>query len=185
MFNIDHKKYNKPAFFIQVLFMIFVIIVAGQLINLQIIDADNLKDRAKQMRQMTKGVILRGEIVDRNGIKLASDTTLYDIYAHPRYYKKNMSTEKIAELISPILQIDRWILSKELNKLNKSTITIVKDIDRETALELKKLNIKGLDIVKKSERLYPQGKLAAHILGYVNAEANIFAGVENTALSKL
>ncbi len=38
---------------------------------------------------------------------------------------------------------------------------------------------------KKNERVYPQGKLASHILGYVNDEAEIYAGVENTALQTL
>lgn len=183
LFDVNPKKYTQPAFVIQLGFMIFVLIIICKLIDLQIIKHKHLEELASNMRQTSKKFTLRGEIVDRNGVRLAADTTLYDVYAHPKYY--NIDPKDIAAELSPIVKMPKATLYKMLNTKIHSTITIKKDIDRTTMLQIKKLKIRGMDIVKKNERVYPQGKLASHVLGYVNDDANLYAGVESTAMQML
>lgn len=182
IFNIKPKKHNTPLLVIQLLFALFVFALVAKLAQLQIFDPDHLKDKARAMRQ-AKAFVYRGEIVDRNGIRLASDKTLYDIYAHPGYYED--PPEKIASELAPLLKKSNLDLYNKLKHLDYSTVTVAKDIDRDTILKLRKLEIKGLDIVRKNSRVYPQGNLASHILGYVNFDANIFAGVERIAQRRL
>jgi cell division protein FtsI (penicillin-binding protein 3) len=183
IFNINPKKYSFFAGLFQLFFLLFALILVLQLIRLQVFDSGNLREKAKQMRQPLRSFAFRGEITDRNGIRLASDTTLYDIYAHPKYY--NETPDKMADLLSPILKKPRDVMFEKLNKLDVSTITLVKNIDRDTIAKIKKLELRGLDLVKKSERVYPQATLASHILGYVNPSANLFAGVEKTGSKDL
>jgi cell division protein FtsI (penicillin-binding protein 3) len=182
LFKIKPKKYSLATFLLQIFFAVFALIIVIRLIDVQIIDSKNLKEDAKKMRQ-AKAFSLRGEIVDRNGIRLASDNTSYDIYAHPRYYKK--TPREIASKLSPLLKISENELFKKLNRTDLSTVTLVRSIDRANIDEIRKLKIKGLDIVRKNERTYPQGKLASHILGYVNFDADIAAGVERTGEKNL
>lgn len=183
LFSIKYKKPNPIIFVAQVLFLFIAASIVLQLIKLQLIDPDHLKDKAVHMRQSHRGVNLRGEIVDRKGIRLAADKTSYDIYAHPKYYE--ISPEEIAQKLAPYLEKPADFLYEKLNKLNLSTVTLAKNINRDPVQKLEKLNIKGLDIVKKNERVYPQGNLASHILGYANPDANIFAGVEETGSKDL
>jgi cell division protein FtsI (penicillin-binding protein 3) len=156
-----------------------------QLVRLQVFDHGRLQEKARQMRQPLRSFTFRGEITDRNGIRLASDTTLYDIYAHPKYYTKDNPPEKMAMLLSKYLGKPSDVILEKLNKLDASTITLAKGIDRDTSAKIKKLQLRGLDLVKRSERVYPQGNLASHILGYVNFDANLFAGVEKTGSKNL
>lgn len=183
VFNINPKKYNFFAGIFRSFFILFALVLLVQLIRLQIFESGSLIDKAKKMRQPLRAFAFRGEITDRNGIRLASDATLYDLYAHPKYYSE--SPDKMADSLSVILKKPRDILFEKLNKLNLSTITLEKSVDRDTAEKLKKLEFRGLDLVKKSERVYPQANLASHILGYVNPSANLFAGVEKTGSKKL
>ncbi|OGH96872.1 MAG: hypothetical protein A2104_07280 [Candidatus Melainabacteria bacterium GWF2_32_7] len=177
-FKIKPRKYNLFATLLQVMFFLFASAIILKLIQLQVIDSHQLTEKAKHMRQPARTFSFRGEIVDRNGIRLASDTTLYDIYAHPHYYSE--SPIRIASQLAPYLKQPKNDLFKKLSQMDASTITLAKSINRNDALKIKKLKIRGLDLVKKNDRVYPQGNLASHILGYVNLDANLSAGVERT-----
>ena len=178
LLNINHRKFSKKIKLIQIGFFVIAIILLLQMIRLQLFDFDNLKDKAFQMRTK-KAQVYRGEIFDRNGLKLATDGTVYDIYAHPHYYKEGETPEDVAKLLSPILKIPEKQLLEKLNQ-NYSTISIAKGVDRDTAMQLRKLKLTSISSPERSIRVYPQGDLASHILGYVNPDAKLAAGVEQT-----
>ncbi|EKE04755.1 MAG: hypothetical protein ACD_20C00007G0016 [uncultured bacterium] len=177
-FQIKPRKYSLFATLLQVMFFLFAAAIVIKLIQLQIIDSHELNEKAKQMRQPARTFSFRGEIIDRNGTRLAADTTLYDIYAHPQYYSE--TPIRIASQLAPYLKQPTNELFKKLSQIDASTITLAKNINRGDALKIKNLKIRGLDLVQKSERVYPQGNLASHILGYINLDANLSAGVERT-----
>lgn len=179
LYKIDQKKYNLFAKFIQVFLFLFAGVIVLQLINLQVIQGGKLEAKARQTRQPSRMFSFRGEIVDRNGVRLAEDTSCYDIYAHPQYYGDD-TPDQIAGKLSKYLRMPKSFLFEKLNKTDLSTITLAKNIDTDTISKIKKLKIRGLDLVRQSERVYPQGQLASHILGYVNFDANVYAGVERT-----
>lgn len=173
------------AFRIKILVILFIIalsVLIGRLIQLQIINAESLKNKAEKMRTQSHIHKYRGEIRDRNGIILATDSTLYDIYAHPQYYKKYEKNHlpEVAEKLSIYLQIPADELLKKLSKTHISTIPLAKKVDKELVAKVKKLKINGLDFSKRNERMYPQGVLASHILGYINSDSLISTGVEKS-----
>lgn len=160
-------------------FVLVSIIMFVKLIDLQLIDPDQLKDKALKMREK-KTQSYRGEIFDRNGLKLATNGVVYDVYAHPQDYNKDEDgAENLVRLLSPILEIAPDTLRKQLAK-NYTVIALAKGIDREKMLKLKKLGLMSISIDQRNVRVYPQGDLASHVLGYVNPGANIAAGVEDT-----
>lgn len=165
---------------LKVLFLIALFVLIGRLYQLQVMHADYLKRDADKMRKQSYIHTYRGEITDRNGIVLASDVTLYNIYAHPQYYKKfeRENINKVAEMLSPCLNKPVEKLVNELSKYNKSTITLAKKVDKKVVDKIKSLKLNGFDFEKINERRYPQGYLASHILGYMNSDADISTGVE-------
>lgn len=185
LFKIDNRKYDLFAKTLQVFLFGFAGIIILQLINLQVIQAGKLQEKARQTRQPARVFSFRGEIVDRNDVRLAEDTSCYDIYSHPQYYDKDVSPEQMADKLSPLLRKPKSFLFEKLNNTQVSTITLAKNVDVDTVAKIKKLKIRGLDLVRKNERVYPQGNLASHILGYVNFDANVYAGVEKTGLDEL
>ncbi len=123
--------------------------------------------------------VLRGEIVDKYGFKLAADKTTFILYAHPSYYDSEPA--EIALLLSPYVQIPVKELTRKLSQTNKKIITVKKDLDRKTIREIKKLGLRELSYEVKNKRVYPQGTLAAHILGFYNPNADTAGGVEYKA----
>lgn len=177
---------------------LIVTLIIVKLFWLQVVNSDNLREKAQAARHQSLALYNRGRILDRNGIVLAQDTLVYDIYAHPRYYFKT-SPAQIAAVVAPILGMPVDRLAAKLSE-PFSTISLRKNvakevIDRITAARIKTFDIDnetgemfetafpvpGLDFAKKPVRNYPQGGLAAHVLGYVNDEADISAGIEYTA----
>lgn len=165
----------------QVAFTVFAIALMIYLFAIQVIDVKNYRMRAKRQRS-SKNFVMRGDIFDRNGVKLASDRIYYDVYAHPADY--DSSPEELAKLLAPYLKISTAELVKKLSRKD-SVITLKKDLDRTTAKSIQKLQLREISLGKKNTRIYPQGSMASHILGYYNFDADIASGVELTAKDQL
>lgn len=190
LFQLKSKKYDRWSILIQGSLFLFALIIIAKLFWVQIIQGGELKEKARENRQSSRDFSFRGEIVDRNGIRLAGDSTFYDIYAHPQYYNKKTDLDLIASLLSTPLKQSKKELKEKLSHYNESTISIAKNISMEVVEkvikpEISKNEIRGLDFVKKNKRVYPQGNLASHILGYINSDANLSAGVEKTGQKNL
>ena len=162
------------------LFVVFIVITF-YLVMLQIFDFRHYKAKAQSQR-LTKSFIMRGQIVDRNGIRLATDQTSYNVSVHRGYF--DHTPKELAEKLAPLLQMKE---SDIVNTINKGSIVILlkKDVDRNTVAEIKKLGLREVCLDKKTERVYPQDELAAHIIGYYNPDAETASGVELTAKNKL
>lgn len=145
---------------------------------LQVFDIRNCKNKAKSQRT-SKMFVLRGEIVDRYGFKLAADKTTFILYAHPAYY--DYPPSELAKILSPYVKIPVGELTKKLSQTNKKIITICKDLDRKTVREIKKKGLRELSYEVKNKRVYPQGSLASHILGFYNPNAGTAGGIEYKA----
>lgn len=171
------KRVKIAHFFIMLVF-IFTI---GYLLALQVFDYRHYRARAENQR-LSKTFIMRGQIVDRNGMRLATDKTSYNLYAHKQYF--DHTPKEIAEAISPIIDVEEQQIIKSISK--GATVPLLKkDVDRETADKIKKLGFRELCLDKKNERIYPQDTLAAHVIGYYNPDAKTASGVELTAKDTL
>ncbi len=171
------KEFDKKLILWQCLciFVCFVIIV--YLFLIMVVDIKNYRNQAKRQRS-AKSFVMRGAILDRNGIKLASDKTSFDVYAHTEYY--DHTPNELAAILAPVLELNKGKLAKELAK-DEKIIVLKKDVPRVTAKKIRELGLREISLGKKNERVYPQGNMAAHILGYYNPDADVAAGVELTA----
>ncbi len=163
--------------FILVLFLTAII----YLFLLQIADIRHYKVRANNQRY-SKNFVMRGQIVDRNGVRLATDQVSYNIYAHREYF--DHTPEELAKILSPHIDLDKKNIVNIINR-GSTVILLKKDVDRTTAEKIKKLGLREISLDKKNERVYPQDGLAAHVIGYFNPDADIASGVEQSAKSKL
>ncbi|MDX2085289.1 MAG: penicillin-binding protein 2 [Candidatus Melainabacteria bacterium] len=190
------------------LFMLLAVLIVGRLVYLQVWAAHALSHKASQSRNASRVLVNRGRILDRNGTVLAQDMMLYDMYAHPQHFFENTPVQ-IASALAPYVDVPESQLLEKLARKD-STILLFKDLPKATVEAIqekarithprrdhktqkllrdkesgriltKDVPISGLDPVKKPVRRYPQGALAAHVLGYVNDEAQLFAGIEDVA----
>ncbi|MEU0061329.1 penicillin-binding protein 2, partial [Streptomyces sp. NPDC006334] len=173
-----------------------------RLLQVQAVDASTYAAKAERNRYV--GQVLtaeRGEITDRSGIALATSEDAYDITADPTMFARDQlkiddGPERAAALLAPILGQEQSDLVKKLRpedpevrytklagrqtpqvwkqiKDLKSALATKSDTDRSTVNVLA-----GVFSVPSSKRVYPNGGLAAGILGWVNAEGKGGGGVE-------
>ena len=185
--------------------LLFLLMV-GQLFNLKVIQGSELRRKAAQSQHRTQlSQVYRGRIVDRNGIVLAQDTLVYDLYMHTRDYKKQ-PLEQVASLLAKHLNESETEILRKL-QLPYPTILLVSNLEKKIVDAIRAERVKvplldektgqptldkhtrqvllaeerigGLDPFQKPLRRYPQGRLASHVLGYVNDAAEISTGVHS------
>jgi len=175
------KEFDKKLIFWQIVCVLISVVIIFYLFLMMVVDIKNYRAQAKRQRS-AKNFIMRGAILDRNGIKLASDKVTFDVYAHQDYY--DHTPNELAVILAPILDLNKNQLAKKLAQ-DQKVIVLKKDVSRATVQKIMKLGLREVSWGKKNERVYPQGSMAAHILGYYNADADVAAGVEFTAKDKL
>ena len=182
--NKRQKRFDGVLSWLYILFILFAVALIIHLFFIQVIDIKKYRVKARNQRA-GQNFAVRGDIYDRNGIKLATDNVFYNVFARRADYDEDESSpEVIAKKLAPILKTSKESLLKKLNS-SSQIIAVKKDIYRNTAKEIAKLHLRAISLDKKNTREYPQGTLAAHILGYYNFDADIANGVEYTAKDKL
>jgi len=110
----------------------------------------------------------RGEIRDRNGVVLATDVPSFDIVV-TTYDLENSDQELgvVAQLTGTKLQTLKDTV-KKAGVGPFTPITVVRNVSKPVALKLaeQEPDLPGIQLVMSTRRSYPQGSLAAHVLGY-------------------
>ncbi|MEK5270376.1 stage V sporulation protein D [Aeribacillus sp. FSL K6-8394] len=118
----------------------------------------------------------RGEIVDRNGEKLATNVSAPSVFIIPRQVENPAETaQKLASVLNmPTEKAYQYVTKKEMIvRIHPEG----RKISDEKAREIRGLNLKGVYIAEDSKRYYPYKRLLAHVLG--------FTGIDNQGLSGL
>ncbi|MET9952644.1 penicillin-binding protein 2 [Streptomyces sp. NPDC006339] len=179
--------------------LVFVV----RLLQVQAVDASAYAAKAEKHRYQEYTLSAdRGEITDRAGIALAASVDAYDITADPKLFtpaesKLPDAPEQAAALLAPLLGKQPAELAAKLRTpksrytllARKQTPQVWKQIkDLKKVYEQKAdpanggngVNLLGGVLGEPStKRVYPNGQLAAGILGYVNAEGRGAGGIES------
>lgn len=119
----------------------------------------------------TEGLFERGDIVDRNGILLATTLQVPSLYADPTLINNK---DYIAQKIQDILKID---ITEKLQKPGRF-VWIKRGLTPDEHYKINALGSPGLGFRTETRRFYPQGENAAHLVGYTSVDGNGLAGVE-------
>jgi cell division protein FtsI (penicillin-binding protein 3) len=117
----------------------------------------------------------RPDIVDRNGVLLASDIRLASLYADPR---KIIDVDEAIELLTATVpEFDAGELRRRLTR-DRAFVWLKRHISPGLRAEIHNLGIPGLGFRSETRRVYPHRRLAAHVLGFVDVDSRGLAGVE-------
>ncbi len=147
-------------------------LLVGRLWQLQVMRGDSYYERT--VSNVVKERYLpsvRGKILDRKGVPLADNRPAFNIYATP----KTLTPETKAELArmlglsdDEIAKIDeRLAVGKKRDP--KSPVLVLEDQGRDRAalVEQARARLPGVEVHHEPYRYYPQGDLAAHLVGYM------------------
>jgi len=119
----------------------------------------------------------RGEILDRNGIRLAYNISSPTVMAIPAQIRDPGGTAEVLALALDMKKEDvyRLVTKREL------IVRIQpggRKISAEKAAEIRALNLPGIVVAEDNKRYYPYGSLAAHVLGFTGIDNQGLTGVE-------
>lgn len=173
---IETKKWLKFRIVtVMLIFLVLFIALLSRAFQLQVLSGQKLKVLAK--KQHTTILQLqpeRGVIYDRNGEKLAASIMADSVCADP---SKIADPVLASQQISEIIRLDKAAVFKKISG-SKNFCWLARRISPEQALQVENANIEGIVLVKEPKRFYPNGELAAHMLGFVGADATGLEGLE-------
>ncbi len=154
-------------------FTVAFLAIAVQLANLTIFrDAVVVEDALAEHQAR----IPRPDIIDRNGIVIATDIAVASLYADPR---KILDVEEAIESITAIIpELDSKTLYTKLTQPNRAFVWLKRQVSPEERDAVYNLGIPGVGFVNERRRVYPLGRLAAHTVGYVDLDSVGTAGIE-------
>ena len=156
-------------------FLFWILAIILRLYDLQIIQYVQLLARADHQQQRTVEIApKRGIIYDRKMHPLAMSLAVDSVYAVPANIP-DISME--VKLLAPILDLDAKDLAARF-KTHSTFCWVERKITPQQSARIRDLDLQGIYFQKEMKRFYPDGDLAATVLGYVGMDDNGLGGLE-------
>ena len=174
----NNIKYSK-IFILTSLFLFALMI--GRVLQLGLSSkVDNINLQALASKRTTKTEVIpaeRGNIYSDEGDVLAQNVSSYKLIAYldPKRTTNEkkpqhvVDKEKTAELLAPILEMDKEEILRNLQKENVYQTEFGshgKNLNELTKQKIEDLNLPGLDFIESFRRYYPKGDFASYAIGY-------------------
>ncbi len=164
---------------IVVLFVLLFVaqgLLLGRLVYIQGTQAGHLQRLAlNQQLEAFPLPIQRGRIFDRTGRPLVTNVEAESVFAVPRAIP---DPRAFARRVAPLLQLDPQEVERRLEP-GLYFVWLRRKVSPRTAAALRALRLDGqVGFVREERRAYPNGTLAAHLLGFVGVDNQGLAGVE-------
>ena len=117
----------------------------------------------------------RPDILDRNGEVLATDIKVMSVFAEPR---RIIDKDEAVELLTAVLpDVNAKELRDRLGS-RKGFVWVKRGIKPKEQEEVFRLGLPGISFLPENKRVYPNGPVAAHVLGFSNVDNIGIAGIE-------
>ena len=149
--------------------------ISVRLVVLQVGQARELQDRALDQRVRTTELpAQRGQILDRDGARLALSTPAADVYADPRLV---LDPWAAATKLAPLLHVDAAALAGSMSG-DGSFVYLARQVNRAVAERIGELALPGVGLLDTTRRSYPAGDVASQVLGFVGTDGVGLTGLE-------
>jgi cell division protein FtsI/penicillin-binding protein 2 len=186
---------SRRALFVAAFIVFWMFAISVRLVHLQVSRHDTLSERARQQQQDAIEISpLRGQLLDRNGRELARSIDTDSIFVAPDELKKEtveateIEVRRTAEGLSSTLNLDKRALSRQLTEgVDKGSrfVWIARRLPHEVGEKIHSQQLAGVHIQQEPKRFYPNGSLAAHVLGFVGLDNVGLGGVEQVYNQKI
>lgn len=167
--------------------LIFSLVLTVRLVCLQTVQSADLTERVDAQSEADRKIQSpRGMILDRDGKVLAISEVAKSLYADPTMMQsdtdgKGKTPAEAAELLAPYLRIKQDEIEERLSR-DTSFVWLDRTMDDDKYQALKSAiadkHIKGLRFVDENRRYYPNGTLAAQLIGFVGDNDHGLDGIE-------
>jgi cell division protein FtsI (penicillin-binding protein 3) len=157
------------------LFTLAFIVVAVRLVELAMVEQVSEEFQAPRLAVVSEMPKVRSDIIDFNGVLLATSLPTASLYANPRQILN--SKEATQKLLRVFPNINRKKMAEKLSS-SKSFVWLERNLTPKTQFLVNTLGIPGFDFQPTERRVYPHGRLVAHALGLTNIDGRGLSGIE-------
>jgi cell division protein FtsI (penicillin-binding protein 3) len=170
--NVDRSaKARARVGFAMLAFVAVYAVIGGRLVMIAVGDHHAARRTASQDRIATA----RPDIVDRNGVVLATDVKSPSLFGEPR---RIVDKDEAIELLTATLPDLDTSETRERLLSKKGFVWLKRDITPKQQYDIHRLGIPGIGFLRENKRVYPTGAEVAHLIGLVNIDNQGIAGME-------
>lgn len=162
-----------------IVFIVFcgwALLIVGRLVQLQVLEGPRFRQQSEAQQQGYVEVSARrGDILDCRLEELAISVRADAVFAQPRKVEDPLRT---AKLLAPLLETPPDEILRKLTS-GSSFVFLKRRVPVENSHRIQALKLAGIGTQEESARVYPAGKLAAHVLGFVGTDNRGLAGLEH------
>tara|TARA_B100000676_G_scaffold251501_1_gene256535 strand:+ start:483 stop:2246 length:1764 start_codon:yes stop_codon:yes gene_type:complete len=160
-------------------FLAAFVLVGGRLVELMAVPVSPDAGIAQSAASAPVG---RADVVDRNGVLLATNLPTASLYAEPR---RVLDAEETAQRLAQILpDLDVADLAQDLDS-DRGFLWVKRNLTPGQQEDIHALGLPGLAFMREERRVYPQGALTSHVVGFTDIDREGLAGVERSLEDEL
>ena len=147
----------------------------GRLIYLMIFDAAYYQDLAEDLHEREREIkAARGEIIDRNGVVLATNETVCTISV---IHSQIENEEEVIRILASELELDEDDIRKKVEKVS-SMEKIKTNVPKDIGDRIREYDLAGVKVDEDYKRYYPYNELASKVLGFTGGDNQGIIGLE-------
>ncbi|MBO9628182.1 MAG: penicillin-binding protein 2 [Shinella sp.] len=120
-------------------------------------------------------VASRPNIVDRNGLLLATDLNMVSLYAEPR---RIIDADEVVEKLASVIPNLDWSETHRKLRSQSAFQWLRRQLTPKQQADILALGLPGIGFRPEKRRIYPGGATASHVVGHVNVDNQGLAGME-------
>ena len=124
----------------------------------------------------------RADILDRNGVVLATTLSTASLAANPRLIADPLEAAQRLNQVLPRLSVDR---ARATLAANRRFVWLERNLTPREHYDVNRLGIPGLQFRREAHRFYPQGDLTAHLVGFADIDNRGQSGIERSFNARL
>ncbi|GAB4321193.1 MAG: stage V sporulation protein D [Dehalococcoidia bacterium] len=160
-------------------FLLFAAVVLARLVQVQVLEHDRYAARARnELLDSNELYARRGAILDRNGHVLSTSVETWDIYVMARTWKDDRHALSAAAALGEAIGEDPQTLIDRVRAGEAVDVLVARDVPYEVGRKLIDGGVHGIIALPNAARFYPEGDVAASILGVLGQDNVGLAGIE-------
>jgi cell division protein FtsI (penicillin-binding protein 3) len=179
----------RRALFVAAFIVCWMLAISVRLVYLQISDHDRLVGRAQRQQQFALETgPERGQLLDRHHRELARSIQTASIFVDPAELETPGDIACVATRVASVLKLDQKSLVSQLAQAKnggRRFLWLARRLSAEQATKIRGFGLPGVHFRAEPKRFYPNGSLAAHVLGFVGLDGAGLGGVEQVYNEKI
>ena len=170
------KTYHRKKLLVSITCVILaLLLISIRLLYVCVFQSSYYLEKAQKLHERERDIkALRGEILDRNGVVLASNKTVCTVSV---IHSQITQPQEVIEMLVKELDITEEAARKRVEKV--SSIERVKtNVDKETGDRIREYNYSGVKVDEDYKRYYPYSKLCSKVLGFTGSDNQGILGLE-------